>query len=138
MNFIRIFHLAQKLQLMNEKTKHNVLDVMATPDVYCQWTCFSQSDISKEIEFPDQLISFIGPKSWLLFNLLNLHDEQLDWMQAPIDCWENMVGYKKIEGIVRSLEVVNDCAERAVKLISDFKDVVVNVSDQEYLFQVVQ
>ena len=99
---------------------------------------FRVIDISKEIEFPDQLISFIGPKSWLLFNLLNLHDEQLDWMQAPIDCWENMVGYKKIEGIVRSLEVVNDCAERAVKLISDFKDVVVNVSDQEYLFQVVQ
>ena len=32
----RIFHLAQQLQLMNEITKHNVLDVMATPDVYCQ------------------------------------------------------------------------------------------------------
>ena len=32
----RIFPLAQTLQLMNEKTKHNVLDVMATPDVYCQ------------------------------------------------------------------------------------------------------
>ena len=39
----RIFHLAQKLQLMNDKTKHNVSDVMATPDVYCQLTCFSQS-----------------------------------------------------------------------------------------------
>ena len=32
----RILHLAQQLQLMNEKTKCNVLDVMATPDVYCQ------------------------------------------------------------------------------------------------------
>ena len=32
----RIFHLAQQLQLMNEITKHNILDVMATPDVYCQ------------------------------------------------------------------------------------------------------
>ena len=30
----RICHLAQKLQLMNEKTKHSVLDLMATPDVY--------------------------------------------------------------------------------------------------------
>ena len=32
----RIFHLAQKLQLINEQTKHTVLDVMATPDVYSQ------------------------------------------------------------------------------------------------------
>ncbi|KAK4005668.1 hypothetical protein OUZ56_010711 [Daphnia magna] len=35
-----------------------------------------------------------------------------------------MAGYKKIEKIVRSFEVVNDCAERAIKLISDFKDTV--------------
>ena len=32
----RICHIAQKLQLTNEKTKHNVLDVMAAPDVYSQ------------------------------------------------------------------------------------------------------
>ena len=32
----RICHKAQKLQLTNEKTKHNVLDVMAAPDVYSQ------------------------------------------------------------------------------------------------------
>jgi hypothetical protein len=45
---------------------------------------------------------------------------------------------QKIGGIVRSFEVVNDCAERAVKLISDFKDVVVNFKEQEYLFQVIE
>lgn len=36
------------------------------------------------------------------------------------------------------MEVVNDCAERAVKLITDFKDVVGNVEEQNYLFQVVE
>lgn len=49
-----------------------------------------------------------------------------------------MAGYKKIEKIVRSFEVVNDCAERAIKLISYFKDTVVKVTDQEYLFQVIE
>ncbi len=39
---------------------------------------------------------------------------------------------------MRSFEVENDCAERTVKLISDFKDVVVNVTEQEYLFQVIE
>lgn len=32
----------------------------------------------------------------------------------------------------------HDCAERAVKLITDFKDVVGNVEEQNYLFQVVE
>ena len=59
-------------------------------------------------------------------------------MLAPVDCWENMCGYKKIESIVRSFEVVNDCAEREVKLITDFKDTVTNPKDQEYLFQVIE
>ena len=90
------------------------------------------------VEYPDQLIRFIGPNSWLLFDLLKMNEEQLDWMQAPVSCWEKISGYKKAEAVVRSMEVVNDCAERAVKLITDFKDVVGNVEEQNYLFQVVE
>lgn len=59
-------------------------------------------------------------------------------MQTPVSCWENMVGYLKTEEIVRSFEVVNDCAERASKLLSDFKDVCTNVKEQEDLFQVIE
>ncbi|KZS02306.1 Uncharacterized protein APZ42_000705 [Daphnia magna] len=90
------------------------------------------------IDYPNQLTTFLGPRSWLLFSLLNLGDECFDWMYTPVDSWKNMAGYKKIEKIVRSFEVVNDCAERAIKLISDFKDTVVKVTDQEYLFQVIE
>ena len=36
------------------------------------------------IDNPKQLLDFIGPKSWLLFNLLNLKEERLDWLQAPV------------------------------------------------------
>ena len=43
-------------------------------------------------------------------------------MQAPVDCWIKMEGYKKVAAIVKSMEVVNDCAERGVKRMSDFKD----------------
>ena len=90
------------------------------------------------ITYPDQLLNFVGSRSWLLFLSLKLTEEDFDWMHTEVENWEKMSGYKKIEGIVRSFEVVNDCAERAVKLISDFKDVVVNVKEQEYLFQVIE
>lgn len=90
------------------------------------------------ITYPDQLLNFVGSRSWLLFVSLKLTEENFDWMHTEVENWEKISGYKKNGGIVRSFEVVNDCAERAVKLISDFKDVVVNFKEQEYLFQVIE
>ena len=39
---------------------------------------------------------------------------------------------------VLNLEVVNDCAGRAVKRIADFKDVCQGGNQQQYLLQVVE
>ncbi|KZR97570.1 Uncharacterized protein APZ42_007474, partial [Daphnia magna] len=72
------------------------------------------------------------------FQKPGLKKESLDWMMVPLCYWEKTFGYSKIEEIIRGLEVVNDCAERAVKLITDFKDVCVNVEEQPYLFQVIE
>ena len=89
-------------------------------------------------DYPKQLLDFIGPKSWLLFNLLNLKEERLDWLQAPVSFWEKMFGYRRVKIIVRSLEVVNDCAEWAIKLITDYKEATASVEEQEFLLQVVE
>lgn len=90
------------------------------------------------ITYPYQLVDFIGSRSWLLFNLLYLSEEKLDWMQVPVNYWKNMVGYQKLELIVRRFEVVSDSAERSVKLMSDFKDVCIEENEQQALFQVLE
>ena len=90
------------------------------------------------IRYPQQLTTFIGRRSWLLFHLLQLKDEKLDWMMAPVKFWGKMVGYRKVRTIVRAFEVVNDCAERAIKMITDFKESTATVDEQEYLIQVVE
>ena len=69
------------------------------------------------------LHSLIGPKSWLLFHVMRLHSSQTDWLQLPPKYWERMTDYREIRDFVRQLEVVNDCAERGVRFISDFKDI---------------
>jgi hypothetical protein len=74
----------------------------------------------------------------LLFDLLYLSEEKLDWMQVPVNYWKNMVGYQKLELIVRGFEVVSDSAERSVKLMSDFKDVCIDENEQQALFQVLE
>jgi hypothetical protein len=49
-----------------------------------------------------------------------------------------MLGYQKLESIVIGFEVVNDSAERSVKLMSDFKDVCIDENEQQALFQVLE
>ncbi|KZS19689.1 Uncharacterized protein APZ42_013858 [Daphnia magna] len=90
------------------------------------------------INYPYQLVDFIGSRSWLLFHLLNLGEEKLDWMQVPVKYWKITVGYRKLELIVRVVEVVNDSAERSVELMSDFKDVCIDENKQQALFQVLE
>ncbi|KZS01856.1 Uncharacterized protein APZ42_001358, partial [Daphnia magna] len=47
---------------------------------------FQKTGPNDSVEYPDHLIRFIGPNSWLLFDLLKMNEEQLDWMQAPVSC----------------------------------------------------
>ncbi|KAK4013808.1 hypothetical protein OUZ56_026361 [Daphnia magna] len=49
-----------------------------------------------------------------------------------------MSGYRKLKEIVSAFEVVNDCAERAIKMITDFKDATTNVEEQEFLLQILE
>jgi hypothetical protein len=83
------------------------------------------------------LIDLVGPKSWLLFHLLGMNHDQ-EWLQLPVEYWTLMKDYKNLRDFVSVLEVVNDSAERGIKIVSDFKDMCRNLDTQEYLFQVVE
>ena len=49
------------------------------------------------------LLSLIGERSWLIFYLLMLDGSDLDWMQAPVDCWEKMVGFQNVNPLFTPL-----------------------------------
>jgi hypothetical protein len=90
------------------------------------------------IYYPYELVDFIGFRSWLSLDVLNLSQENFEWMQVPVKYWKNMVGYRKLELIVRGFEVVNESAELSEKLMSDFVDVCINENEQQALFQVLE
>jgi hypothetical protein len=52
--------------------------------------------------------------------------------------WELFEDYRDLKAFVCGLEVVNDSAERGVKMICDFKDIVDNEEQQQYLLQVIE
>ena len=76
-------------------------------------------------KFPDvhvldgsDLSKFIGPRSWLLFDLLRMPNPR--WLRVPAENWESIDEYVTIKNIVMDLSVTNDTAERAVKKVTDY------------------
>jgi hypothetical protein len=40
------------------------------------------------INISSALVSCVGERSWQLFSLLESYGESVDWMYAPVECWE--------------------------------------------------
>ena len=63
---------------------------------------------------------FVTADSWLLFKSLGILDvEALSWMTEDPDDWYLDDNYRRFQVFIREMEVVNDAAERSVKLCSE-------------------
>ena len=79
-----------------------------------------------------QLKDFVGPDSWTFFELLSLNhtdsdqpsssssSSPLSFLSEHPSSWSTSPSYIKMKEIVESLPVVNDAAERALGLITEF------------------
>ena len=75
------------------------------------------------------LAIFINEKSWLLFSLFDRSCSS--WLATSVELWPKNEGYKTIKLVVESLNViVNDAAERCIKLTQDFS-AILSKNDKE-------
>jgi len=84
-----------------------------------------------------ELRNLVRGESWLMFDLLGL-DEPQEWLQTPAHMWDKFSGYKKFLESARSLHVINDVAERGIKLISDFIPMCHDEEQRQALLQCVE
>ena len=68
---------------------------------------------------PPSLAPLITDKSWLVFDMLRHGKAETQWMKIPPEFWEFNDFYLKFRATVTGLDVVNDCSERAIKLVQD-------------------
>ena len=80
---------------------------------------------------PPTLASLVKAKSWLMFSMLNMTEEELGWLTKDVIYWSKDPGFLKFRDFVNNLTVVNDPAERSVKLVQEF----VNTCQDEELRQ---
>ena len=83
------------------------------------------------------LSTFIGPGSWLIFELLGIKDKP-EWFLIPSEHWCKFDSYRKLEHFVTNLPVVNDGAERAMAMIKTYVDNVRDEEEKQDLLQVVR
>lgn len=88
-------------------------------------------------EYADKNLSdFVTMNTRKFFTILGLPQS---FLSLPHETWEDNADYKEAERVVQSLKVVNDTAERGVKLIQDFNAVLTkNEDEKQFLLQVVQ
>jgi len=64
-----------------------------------------------------KLSDFVGPSSWYFIELLDI---ELTFLSVSVHQWNTNHTYREAEEKVTRLTVVNDAAERGVKLTQDF------------------
>lgn len=81
------------------------------------------------------LSQFIGVDSWSFFEIMRLDKE---FLHKPISDWESDPGFVAGKEKIHSLSVVNDGAERGVKLAHDFLDSARKEGNLQNILQVVE
>lgn len=80
--------------------------------------------------------SFISKKSLNFFSRFNI---DTSFLQHSPENWDSLDSYVKGREIVESLKVVNDTAERSVKLMQEFHGLITKDEQQkQYIFQCVE
>ena len=82
------------------------------------------------------LADLVGPECHLLLDTLSIES---DWLLQPVVTCPRSDDYSKALEYVSNVKVVNDIAERGVKMMSDFANIITTDSQQrEYVLQIVE
>lgn len=98
-------------------------------------TGFGKPVFPAEISTSTELADLVTADSWFLFHVLEL---DADFLALDVAAWPESESFRASLNNVAALNVVNDCAERGVKMGSDFLQSARNESCFQNVLQVVE
>ena len=81
-------------------------------------------------------MDFVTERSWLVFHLLQIQMQYLHWLTLPPSEWYHFPSYTQRQLFLEDMQVVNDCAERAVKDVGEFALKIRSTEDRDNLILV--
>jgi len=82
-----------------------------------------------------RLCDLVGTDSWFTIHRLQINS---DFLQLPVAQWETSEAYQSSAENVKAVNVINDAAERGVKLSTDFVDTARSDTHYQNILQVVE
>lgn len=81
------------------------------------------------------IVEFVSPNTLQFFNRFEM---DTSFLNEPSSEWEKNEEYPKMKKVAEKIKVVNDCAERGVKLIEEYNTKLSTDEDQkQYILKVV-
>ena len=89
-----------------------------------------------ELSEKTELRDLVTSESWELFDIMKMSP---DWLALPPAEWDSNSDYVEFRKCVRQMKVTNDCAERGVKLATDYsKSLTKDSQERSKIYQVVE
>ena len=79
--------------------------------------------LRRRIDGNATVFDLVGPDSWSIFEALSM---DYDRLSEPVTTWNMSSSFQEIESVVKTVKVVNDAAERGIKLHSDYVAILVD------------
>ena len=80
-----------------------------------------------------KLVNIVEEKSYLIFPLLG---RSHDWLSNDPRSWEKNEDYVKMKQFLRTVKTVNNCAERDVKMVTEYAKILTHGEDTRLLLGV--
>jgi hypothetical protein len=116
-----------------------LLEVKPTEDLQAPTdrfgTAFGKPKFPREVTSSSTLADFVAPDSWYFFHLLKLDSS---FLVEEVDDWDTNASYQAAKVNIQAINVINDSAERGVKLSSDFLASARTESHYQDVLQVVE
>ena len=108
---ILLFSSIQHPLLTNEMKESMAFQLfsISPPDEFCKGITVFKRNINR----CSKLCDFIEPETWFIFECLRMDK---DWLYDKPEQWTAYESFKKVQNFVANIKVVNDVAERTVKL----------------------
>ena len=85
-----------------------------------------------------KLRDFVGPNSWTFFERFGVAHP--NFLSIPVPLWRTNPEYLQLQYTVSTLKVIDDAAERALGLLTEFNTgtITKNENQKQYLYQVIR
>ena len=94
--------------------------------ILCPQKPIFPSIVSQQTDICD----LVGNRSVLLFQRMKFTIEEMNFLRFASHRWQEFQGFERFQKVVGGLKVVNDAAERGVRLMEEYKDILTTDPEQ--------